>query len=136
MPKHLWCWDRGFDDNDSDNLGGYNRLMVKIHILTKDGNEWIGQLQKGWFTVGSLRCEAENVSSLSLSRAPTFGDIETRGDLYLADGTHLYVPRCPPGILFWKDNRYEISGEVTILLASLDLAKTFLVTDIERLYQD
>jgi hypothetical protein len=110
--------------------------MKNIHILTKDGNEWNGQLQKGWFAVGSLRCEAENVSSLSLPRAPTFGAIEKRGDLHLADGTHLYVPRCPPGILFWKDNRYEISGEVTILLASLNLAKTFLVNDIESLHQE
>lgn len=107
---------------------------MNIRILTKDGNKWKGQLQKGWFEVGGLRCPAENVKSLSLPPSPTHS-IEY-GDLYLTDGTSLRVPSCAPGLLFWKDNRYEISGEITVLLSSLNLAKTFLVTDIESFYQD
>jgi hypothetical protein len=90
----------------------------------------MGQLQKGWLAVGSRRCGAEDVSSLSLPRTPAFGAVKKSGDLHLADGTHLHVTRCPPGILFWKDNRYEISGEVTLLLASLNPAKTSSLTTL------
>ena len=61
---------------------------------------------------------------------------EIPGDLRLVDGTCIRVPRSQPGIFFWREMNYAISGEVTIFLSSLNLAKTFAVSEIESFWPD
>jgi hypothetical protein len=107
---------------------------MKVFIRTTDGNEWKGQLQEGWFEVEGLRCPAKEVKHLRLIRSPSHSP--DYGDLWLADGTSLRVPLFRPGIFFWRELRYAITGQVMVALSSVSLAKTFAVADIEYFSTD
>src|SRR5215216_2952552 len=107
---------------------------MNVYIRTKDDNQWKGRLQEGWFEVEGLHCPAEQVESLKMNRDSS--SMEAHGDLRLVDGTYLRVPRSKPGVFFWREIDYAISGEVTIFLSSLNLAKTFAVSDIESFWLD